>query len=203
MATEAQIEANRRNARRSTGPKTAAGRAVSRQNALKHGLSARKLIVFDEKRGDFLAFHDEMLAALAPGDALEAALAERIILCAWRLRRAGRAEAARLNYAAAQRMGHHPGWRTEIDNALSDGEGTIAMIARYETQIERSLYRAMASLERRQARRAGEAVPAPILVAVDHENCETKPILPPAVPAVSGSAEASLAHATRFSAAKG
>jgi hypothetical protein len=133
MATEAQIEANRRNARRSTGPKTAPGRAVSRQNALKHGLSARKLIVFDEKRGDFLAFHDEMLAALAPGDALEAALAERIILCAWRLRRAGRAEAARLNYAAAQRMGHHPGWRTEIDNALSDGEGTIAMIARYET----------------------------------------------------------------------
>src|SRR5215469_7193559 len=104
MATTAQIEANRRNAQRSTGPRTEAGRAVSRQNALKHGLSARKLIVFDEKRGDFLAFHDEMLAALAPGDALEAALAERIILCAWRLRRAGRAEAARLNYAAAQRM---------------------------------------------------------------------------------------------------
>jgi hypothetical protein len=137
--------------------------------------------------GDFLAFHGEMLEALAPGDALEAALAERIILCAWRLRRAGRAEAARLNDAAAQRAGHHPGWRTEIDNALSDGEGAMAIIARYETQIERSLYRAMASLERRQARRAGEPVTAPILVAVDHENCETKPMSTPAALPLGGS----------------
>jgi hypothetical protein len=182
MATEAQIEANRRNAQRSTGPKSEAGRAVARQNALKHGLSARKLIVFDEREGDFLAFHDEMLDALAPGDAIEGALAERIILCAWRLRRAGRAEAARLNGERAYRAGTYPGKRSDIDNALSDGERAMAIIARYEAQIERSLFRAMASLERRQARRAGETVPAPILVAVEHENCETKPILPPALP---------------------
>jgi len=179
MATTAQIDANRRNAQRSTGPRTEAGRAGASRNALKHGLSARKLIVFDEREGDFLAFHDEMREALAPGDAVEEALAERIILCAWRLRRAGRAEAARLNGERAYRAGTYPGKRSDIDNALSDGEATIAMLARYETQIERSLYRAMASLERRQARRAGEAVPAPVLVALDHENCETKPILPP------------------------
>ena len=197
MASTAQIEANRRNARRSTGPRTEAGRAMARQNALKHGLSARKLIVFDEKRGDFLAFHQEMLEALAPGDALEAALAERIILCAWRLRRAGRAEAARLNGERAYRAGTYPGKRSDIDNALSDGERAMAIIARYETQIERSLYRAMASLERRQARRAGEAVTAPILVAVDHENCETKPISPPDVLSLGAGVEADLSGAAR------
>src|SRR5690348_17346205 len=195
MATTAQIEANRRNAQGSTGPRTEAGRAVARRNALKHGLSARKLIVFDEREGDFLAVHDEMRAALAPGDAPEAALVERIILCAWRLRRAGRAEAARLNGERAYRAGTYPGKRSDIDNALSDGERAMAIIARYETQIERSLYRAMASLERRQARRAGEAVTAPILVAVDHENCETKPISPPPPWPLGGSAEPNLSGA--------
>jgi hypothetical protein len=40
MATPAQIEANRRNARKSTGPKTAAGKAASSRNALTHGLTA-------------------------------------------------------------------------------------------------------------------------------------------------------------------
>ena len=39
MATEKQLRANRENAKRSTGPKTAAGRARSRRNALRHGLS--------------------------------------------------------------------------------------------------------------------------------------------------------------------
>jgi len=39
MASEKQIQANRKNAKRSTGPKTAAGRARSRRNALRHGLS--------------------------------------------------------------------------------------------------------------------------------------------------------------------
>jgi hypothetical protein len=68
----------------------------------------------------------------------------------------------------------------------------MAMIARYETQIERSLFRAIASLERRQARRAGEAVPAPILVAFDHENCETKPISPPAALLVGESVDTNL-----------
>ena len=180
MTSTAQIEANRRNARRSTGPKTGAGRAVARQNALKHGLTARHVIVFDEAEADFADFHDEMVRALAPADAVEAALAERIILCAWRLRRAGRAEAARLNSASAKRAREYPQWRNAIDTALSDGGVAMAIIARYEIQIERSLYRAMASLERRQARRAGEAVMAPLVVAVDQENCETKPILPPA-----------------------
>ncbi len=42
MATEAQIAANRLNAQRSTGPRTADGKAVVAQNAAKHGLLARE-----------------------------------------------------------------------------------------------------------------------------------------------------------------
>jgi hypothetical protein len=43
--SQKQIEANRRNARKSTGPKTAEGRAVSKMNAMKHGLLSREIVV--------------------------------------------------------------------------------------------------------------------------------------------------------------
>lgn len=94
MTSQLQIEANRRNARLSTGPKTAEGRATSRMNALKHGLTARQMVLFDETTEDFEAFFSEIIAALKPGDPVETQLAERIAVCAWRLRRSYRIEAA-------------------------------------------------------------------------------------------------------------
>jgi hypothetical protein len=45
LATERQIAANRLNAQRSTGPRTEAGKANSRRNALKHGLTAEKMLL--------------------------------------------------------------------------------------------------------------------------------------------------------------
>ena len=48
MTSSAQAEANRRNAQNSTGPKTQEGKAASRLNALKHGLTAKQLVLFDE-----------------------------------------------------------------------------------------------------------------------------------------------------------
>ena len=48
MATNNQITANRRNARKSTGPRKTAGKARSGGNALKHGLTATQVVLFDE-----------------------------------------------------------------------------------------------------------------------------------------------------------
>ena len=56
MATPAQIAANRRNALKSTGPRTAAGKAASGRNALTHGLTARTAVVLDEDAGDYAEF---------------------------------------------------------------------------------------------------------------------------------------------------
>jgi hypothetical protein len=53
MATQAQILANRRNAQRSTGPKTAEGKATAAKNATKHGLFARYDVVISENQADF------------------------------------------------------------------------------------------------------------------------------------------------------
>ena len=88
MATQAQLLANRHNAQKSTGPKTAEGKATSAKNATKHGLFARKDVVISEHQADFDALRDEMLAELNPVGAIETILAERIVSLTWRLRRA-------------------------------------------------------------------------------------------------------------------
>jgi len=102
MASDAQIAANRRNAGKSTGPRTAAGKENSRRNALRHGLAAEHILIFDEDPDDFVRFRAAMAAALEPVGEVEEALSERIVLGNWRLRRVWRAEAASINEAAVQ-----------------------------------------------------------------------------------------------------
>ena len=94
MTTQLQIEASRRNAQFSTGPRTPEGRAKSRMNALKHGLTAGQIVLCDESPDDCEAFIGEIIATLKPEDPVEAQLAERIAVCSWRLRRSYRIESA-------------------------------------------------------------------------------------------------------------
>jgi hypothetical protein len=54
MASERQIAANRRNAQRSTGPRSASGAKRSSQNAYRHGLAKRISTVDFEKQLDML-----------------------------------------------------------------------------------------------------------------------------------------------------
>ena len=53
MTTQAKIQANRQNAQKSTGPKTPEGKAAVAQNAIKHGLTARRDVVITESQQDF------------------------------------------------------------------------------------------------------------------------------------------------------
>lgn len=93
MATKRQIKANRRNAKRSTGPRTEAGKAASSANALRHGLTATHAVVLpDENANAFENLQREVFADLDPQNALQAALAERVVLLLWRLDRAARLE---------------------------------------------------------------------------------------------------------------
>ncbi len=89
-----QIEANRKNAQKSTGPKTSEGKRVVAQNALKHGLFSRYLILHDEDPLEYQALLDGLNAALKPVGALEYSLVERIALALWRQRRLVRSETA-------------------------------------------------------------------------------------------------------------
>ena len=88
--------ANRANAKKSTGPKTAEGKAKSSLNALKHGLRAELLILPNEDPEILQTVVDGWIDALQPADAAEAALVERAAMADWRLKRCVRAERARL-----------------------------------------------------------------------------------------------------------
>ena len=106
MASEKQIAANRKNASRSTGPKTASGRQRMRLNAMTHGLTARTVVLPGEDaealRRRVEAFKDDV----QPRGALEDYLVERAAHVSWQLDRADRTIAARLTDAMPPRP--HP-----------------------------------------------------------------------------------------------
>ncbi|MGA7870375.1 MAG: hypothetical protein WCA22_05690 [Candidatus Binatus sp.] len=87
MASVRQIKANRRNALQSTGPRSAEGKARVSSNALKHGLTGRDVVLPNENPDEYESFRADLLSSLDPQGALEGALAEKIVVYLWRLRR--------------------------------------------------------------------------------------------------------------------
>ena len=87
MATEAQIEANRLNAQKSTGPKSAAGKETVARNAVTHGFYCQHLILPGEDEAALQELRRAFYARLDPQDALEEMYAERAVMAAWRMRR--------------------------------------------------------------------------------------------------------------------
>ena len=88
MKSFRQIEANRRNARLSTGPVTEEGKKRSRQNAVRHGLTAETVIVALEDAEDYAAFELAVTADYDAPSAVERELVLRLASLLWRLRRA-------------------------------------------------------------------------------------------------------------------
>ncbi len=87
MSTKAQILANRRNAQKSTGPRTPQGKDAVSQNAIKHGLTAAHVVITSESQAEFRLHRDQILDELAPVSPMESMLAERIVTLSWRLKR--------------------------------------------------------------------------------------------------------------------
>jgi hypothetical protein len=87
MTSIKQIEANRRNSLRSTGPKTEAGRQASRCNAVRHGLTAETVIGAMEDADDYKAFELAITADYDAQSAVERELVLRLASLLWRLRR--------------------------------------------------------------------------------------------------------------------
>jgi hypothetical protein len=94
--SQKKIEANRRNAQRSTGPKTAMGKRAVSRNALKHGLLAREVVITGgdgkENDEDFETLVNGLWAHYEPVGIVEEMLVEKVATCWWRLARVLRAE---------------------------------------------------------------------------------------------------------------
>src|ERR1700738_4055947 len=88
MTSLRQIESNRRNAQKSTGPKTETGKQRASQNAIRHGLTAETVIKLLEDPDDYQAFELAITADYDAETAVERELVLRLASLLWRLRRA-------------------------------------------------------------------------------------------------------------------
>ncbi len=96
MISQRKIEANRRNAQKSTGPKTQEGKERVRLNALTHGLTASTIVLPHEDAEAYQERLDAWTRELGPQGDPGRYLAERAVRLSWQLDRADRHERARL-----------------------------------------------------------------------------------------------------------
>jgi hypothetical protein len=104
LTSPKQIEANRQNALRSTGPITPEGKAAVSLNAIQHGVTANTVVIpFLEEEENWKTHWQGMIESLSPSGHLETVLAERIAMLLWRLGRAIRYETELLSLEIEKR----------------------------------------------------------------------------------------------------
>ena len=172
--TNTQRVANRRNAKKSTGPKTQSGKIAASKNALKHGLLSKYVVIHDENQADFDQFRERMIEQFTPEGELEYLMTDRVVSGFWRLQRVARIESELFNKmfdnvrarlkAGALYYNKKPGEPTLGQAIAFDMESSnlLNKYRRYESFIDRSVFKALHELQRLQAvRRNGSHTVAP------------------------------------------
>jgi hypothetical protein len=146
MATIHQIDANRRNAEKSTGPRTPEGKAAVGMNALKHGLRARTVVLPGENPDEFYQLCHDLEAEWHPKSRSEQFYLEQMAVSQWKLARMEVSEANIFENASTSK----------------NQAQLLERIWQAQVRMERSYARAQRELESLQSsRRRQEAVPAP------------------------------------------
>jgi len=180
MASQKQIAANRRNARRSTGPKTPEGKAAASRNAVKHGLSSSRTIVLPgENRQEFEEHLDAFRSECQPQGPLEQSLVFQVAAAECRLRRICRLETGLFADRLDELREHLALDPSEPEPAESDADqqyrrvtlllgrvfwnnrsgDTFLQLLRHECSTRRAFYKALHELKLVQSRRAAPPPP--------------------------------------------
>lgn len=171
-----RIEANRQNARKSTGPKTAEGKAAVARNATKHGLLSKQVYRDEHEEAELRALAVRLYAQFQPVGAMEELLVDRIVSNAWRLRRLLEVEGMYHHYKVRRYIhGPHKDSYGHVWSNIESLENVLeqsARLTRYESFLERSTFKALHELQRLQAARAGVPVPVPVAVDVEVSGVE-------------------------------
>ena len=160
MATPAQINANRANAQKSTGPRSAEGKSASRFNALKHGMDAASIVIPGEDPADYDALAADYHRDFHPQSPSETFHVDTMLRADWQKRRLQRVEADLHRTLLAESPG------ASLAAALLSDSPAAKLLARVQRQIaafERTWYRANTELcrARQQAESATDG-------ALDH-----------------------------------
>src|SRR5229473_831604 len=116
MSSQRQIEANRLNAQKSTGPSTPEGRAAVSLNSLKHGLYDETLILPSEDPAAFEALLDRLDAEHQPATPTEETFVSQIAMATWRRARIQRMEVAFYKSEHKAYIGNDERYRDRDDN---------------------------------------------------------------------------------------
>jgi len=151
-ASTAQIDANRANAQLSTGPTTLEGKAVSSQNAVRHGFLAH---VLPAEQDDYRALLDDLIVDLQPAGTIQRLLVEEITLAYIRLRRIHQAEMKRMEPrdVTSEGWSHDRGKFIDIErmpgtnpyDLMRDKQSQLVL--RYEASVERHIQRCLTRLK--------------------------------------------------------
>ncbi len=138
---------------RPRGPKTSAGKARVRLNAVRFGLTAATTVLPGlERRSVWEDFRESIIDGLRPEGAIETELADRVAYQFWRLRRVAAYE------TEVSDRPHLPGEAVRSSQQLPAAPD-LDKVVRYEAHVSRQAYQALHELEALQARRHGRAAP--------------------------------------------
>ena len=167
-----QLAANRRNAKRSTGPSTPQGKAVVSKNGLKNGFSSDQIVIKSEDRAQFDLHRSQMIEELAPDTPVESYLADRIVKLSWKLQRVDYIQNQTIDALAAPKTGplakfqqallakYAPDTQTGPEDpdpelalgrlAIKDFSNSrvLERLLMYERRTESSLYKTLLELQR-------------------------------------------------------
>lgn len=192
MATQRQIAANRRNAQRSTGPKTPAGKARSSKNVLTHGFTARQLVLSIEDAAAFEQLKQSLFDELQPSTPTQVLLTERIVAAAWRIARLRSATTNVLErdiQYKRERTEEYQDDLTLLSRALCGEIDYFDRLARYEARLDRTIAKALAQLRELRPRHPQSPPPTPSIQTPSPEigfvfanSCDPSPALDPSEP---------------------
>jgi hypothetical protein len=159
MISEKQLAANRRNALRSTGPRTDEGKKVAALNARRHNLTGQVTAMTDADRIMHDAFSAAIVESLAPQGAMETQLAQRIATDSWRLNRISAVEDNLFALGHSAKSDETVTEDPEIHAALTAAKvfkaesRQLQLLTLYEQRINRNIQKNLATLQALQAAR--------------------------------------------------
>ncbi len=161
MASPAQMAANRANAQKSTGPRTAAGKQKSSMSALKHGLAAKTLVLPHEDNTAYEEVRASLYSQYEPATPQECMLVDQLASAWWRTIRVRQIETDMLDLQIQTLNRKHPekekSRRTDRQalavRFVTESEKDFRNFMRYDSNIERAFYRALNTLEKLQGAR--------------------------------------------------
>ena len=157
MATIQQIEANRLNAQKSTGPRSVEGKAVSCFNAIKTGIDAKSQIVRGEDPADLQTLTAEYRERWQPATPEQRLLVDTLIDCEWLLRRFRKAEAQLWQCKMQKAEIWKPDPRCLLGLGFDYGCEQFSRLQRRIDSTSRNYHRALKELQRLEPERCDQA----------------------------------------------